>query len=246
VNLPLLDQQNGTCAPARHAEAVHERAQPHRIVAWALERFANWRIVVTTGFGMEGCALIDMIARTGYALDVTYLDTHFFFPETHDLRERLAQCYPRIGFVNAGSSLTPEQQAEQYGPQLWRCDPDTCCRLRKVEPMRRLLSDADVWMTGIRRDQSPARANTRTIEWDWQFNVLKISPLAYWTRSDVWSYIRQHNVPYNELHDRGYPSIGCTHCTEPIPGATITDYSRDGRWSGTGKTECGLHAGEGI
>ena len=216
-------------------------ADPPDITAWAIERFGLHRLVITTGFGMEGCALIDMVARTGQSLRVTYLDTHFLFPETLRLRDRLVRRYPTLTFVNAGTGITPVQQEATHGPRLWERDPDACCSIRKVDPMARVMAEHDVWITAIRRGQSEVRASIRVVEWDWHFDVLKISPMATWSRADVWNYVRERGVPYNELHDRGYPSIGCTHCTVGIPGALPTTYSRAGRWAGLEKTECGLH-----
>ncbi len=243
---PSPGPPGGASALDRRRLAINEYAPPQRLIEWALARFESWKIVVTTGFGMEGCALVDMIARTGAGLTITYLDTHFFFPETRALRDELASRYPHLRFENAGTALTPEEQERQYGPELWRTDPDRCCMLRKVAPMWALMESADVWLTGIRRDQSPARANTQVVEWDWRFDALKVNPLAYWTRKHVWEYIREHGVPYNPLHERGYPSIGCTHCTRAVPGSEIGEYSRDGRWADMDKTECGLHLGENI
>ncbi len=216
-------------------------SSPNEITGWAIERFGDHRLAITTGFGMEGCALIDMVARTGRHLRITYVDTHFFFAETLRLRDRLVRRYPSLTFVNAGTDITPQRQEESFGPQLWARDPNACCAIRKVDPMARFMATRDVWITAIRRSQSDTRASIRVVEWDWHFDVLKISPMATWTRADVWSYIRANNVPYNELHDRGYPTIGCTHCTIPVAGAQPTTYSRAGRWAGHDKVECGLH-----
>ncbi|MFN3682061.1 MAG: phosphoadenylyl-sulfate reductase, partial [Nitrospira sp.] len=117
-------------------------------------------------------------------------------------------------------------------------DPDLCCRLRKVEPLIDVLKSFDAWITGIRRDQAPSRAQAGLIEWDAKFGLVKVNPLARWTWSDVWTYITLYEVPYNSLHDRNYPSIGCVHCTKPVkPGEDL----RSGRWQGLAKTECGLH-----
>lgn len=222
---------------------ICEDSAPEALVAWALARFAHQRLIVTTQFGMEGCALIDMCARTGRPLQVIYLDTRFFFPETYALRDRMIERYPNLSFVDAGTDLSPEEQAARCGPELWKSDPDLCCRLRKVEPMRAVMKGADVWLTAVRRSQSATRANLRVVEWDWKFQVLKVNPLASWSREDVWRYITAQKVPYNALHERGYPTIGCTHCTQPVEGAGVTDYTRSGRWNGTEKTECGLHGG---
>jgi phosphoadenosine phosphosulfate reductase len=225
---------------------IGEDAPPERIVAWALERFAGRRMVLTTGFGMEGCALLDMVARHGGGVPVVWLDTGFLFPETHRLRERLEARYPQLEFHRRGTELTPEEQAALHGPELWRRDADGCCRIRKVEPMRDALAGADVWITGVTRTQSAHRAKTRVVEWDWQYHLLKISPLAGWDRARVWEYIQEHDVPYNELHERGYPTVGCTHCTRAVAGVKIGGYSRDGRWAGLQKSECGLHLSPGV
>ena len=158
----------------------------------------------------------------------------------------MVERYPHLTFVNRGTSLGIEEQAERYGDQLWKTDPQLCCRLRKVDPMYKVMAEVDVWITGLRRTQSATRAGLRVIDWDWRYQTLKISPLANWERSDVWDYVKEHDVPYNELHEQGYPSIGCTHCTAPVPGSSLGEYSRAGRWSDVDKTECGLHGGEGI
>jgi phosphoadenosine phosphosulfate reductase len=174
-----------------------------------------------------------------------YLDTGFFFPQTYALRDRLVERYGHLSFVDRGTALTADEQEVAHGPALWQRDPDLCCKLRKVDPMHEAMTDVDVWVTGLRRSQSPARANLRVVEWDWKHQLLKLSPLAHWGRRQVWEYVTAHQVPYNELHEKGYPTIGCTHCTQPVPGSKIGEYSRTGRWAGNGKTECGLH-GDGI
>lgn len=220
---------------------ITDQSEPQAIVAWMLGRFADRRLVLTTSFGMEGCALIDMVARHEQPVSVIYLDTMFLFAETYALRDRMVERYPHLTFLNRGTTLTPHEQAMRHGPELWRRDPDACCRIRKVEPMRRALVGADVWVTGLMRSQSPGRDALRTVAWDWQYQLVKVSPLAGWDRAKVWDYVRRHDVPYNELHERGYPTIGCTHCTAPVKGVAIGDYTRAGRWSGTYKSECGLH-----
>jgi len=224
---------------------ISEHSSPLEIVEWTLRRVSGQRMLTTTSFGMEGCALIDMYARFDKPLTVVYLDTMFFFPETYALRDKMIKRYPRLKFVNGGTTLTPEQQAAQYGERLWETNPDLCCRLRKVDPMADVMKDVDVWITGLRRSQSSSRANLRVVDWDWKFQVLKISPLAHWDRGQVWEYVKNKNVPYNILHEQGYPTVGCTHCTKAVPGVAIGEYSRDGRWADKDKTECGLH-GDGI
>jgi len=212
-----------------------------QFIGWTIERFRNRRMVITTSFGMEGCALIDMYAGQGAAVTVVYIDTGFFFPETYALRDRMVSRYPMITFVNRGTLLTPAAQEARYGPELWRRDPDRCCELRRVEPFQQALVGTDVWITAITRTQGSTRSDTPLVSWDWKYQVLKVCPLANWDRSRVWEYVKRHRVPYNELHERGYPSIGCTHCTTPVPGSSPGEYSRAGRWAGTEKTECGLH-----
>jgi phosphoadenosine phosphosulfate reductase len=211
------------------------------VIAWALGRAEERKLVLTTAFGLEGCALVDLVARHGRELRVVWVDTMFLFPETYRLRDRLAERYPHLRFERRGTAVTPEEQEARHGPELWRRDPDACCRLRKVDPLRQVLADVDVWMTGITRSQSPTRAHARVVEWEARYEVLKVNPLASWDRPRVWEYILSHGVPYNELHEHGYPTLGCTHCTAPVAGASITTYSRAGRWAGLEKTECGLH-----
>jgi len=231
-------------APTPWADEIGEDTPTGQFIAWTLERFGASRLVLTTSFGMEGCALIDMYADLGAPLTVIYLDTGFLFRETYALRDQMVARYPHLSFISYGTSLTPFAQAVQYGSQLWRRDPDRCCEIRKVEPMREALAGVDVWVTGISRSQSESRAATPIIHWDWQYQLLKISPLVRWDRRQVWQYIQAHDVPYNPLHEQGYPTLGCTHCTKAVPGAGVADYSRAGRWSGTDKVECGLHAGD--
>jgi phosphoadenosine phosphosulfate reductase len=246
---PDLAQRSDQPAPRGPDDewfAVNENTPTDRLIAWTLERFAGQRMIMTTSFGMEGCALIDMYARHGKPVTCVYLDTMFFFPETHRLREQMAERYPTIHFVNRGTTLTPQEQEKQYGPELWKHKPDLCCKIRKVDPMYPVMAETDVWITGLRRSQSANRANLRVIDWDWKYQVLKVSPLANWERTEIWEYIQKHNVPYNELHEKGYPTVGCTHCTVPVPGTKPGDYSRAGRWSTSEKTECGLHGGAGI
>jgi phosphoadenosine phosphosulfate reductase len=225
-------------------DRIDESTPTEEFIVWVIERFRHRRVVITTSFGMEGCALIDMFAAQGASPTVVYLDTMFFFPETYALRDRMLRRYPLITFVNRGTSLTPKAQEARHGPKLWRRDPDLCCWIRKVEPMKQALSGADVWVSAITRGQTETRKATPLIAWDWQYQVLKVCPLVEWDRARIWEYVQQHDVPYNELHERGYPSIGCTHCTLPVEGSGPGEYSRAGRWGVNGKTECGLHGAD--
>ncbi|MCH8018062.1 MAG: phosphoadenosine phosphosulfate reductase family protein, partial [Acidobacteria bacterium] len=137
---------------------IGEESSTEKLIEWTLERFSHQKLVLTTGFGMEGCALIEMYAAHRKPLDVIYLDTMFFFPETYSLIDKLKSRHPYLNFINRGTTLTPEEQELQYGAQLWKKNPDLCCQLRKVDPMRETLKDIDVWITGVRRSQAPSRA----------------------------------------------------------------------------------------
>lgn len=192
---------------------------------------------MATGFGPEGVVVVDMLSRVVESPQIFYLDTGFLFSETHELRERLGTRYG-IEFERVEPELSVDAQASRFGDQLWTREPDRCCSLRKVVPLRRRLRDLDAWITSIRRDQTPSRAASRPVEWDTKFELVKINPLATWSSGDVWSYIQEHDLPYNVLHDSGYPSIGCTNCTRAVQSG---EAERAGRWSWTAKVECGLH-----
>ncbi|OUM95083.1 MAG: phosphoadenosine phosphosulfate reductase [Thermobacillus sp. ZCTH02-B1] len=212
-----------------------ESESPEAVLKFAVETFPN--IAFACSFGAEDVVILDMLQKIRPETDVFYLDTDFHFKETYETRDRLEQKYGKK-FIQVKPDLTPEEQAAQYGEALWKSDPNRCCNLRKVEPLAKFLAKYDAWITGIRREQAPTRANAKKIEYDAKFGLVKFNPLASWTWDDVWHYIRANDVIYNPLHDRNYPSIGCEHCTRPVkPGEDL----RAGRWSGTGKIECGLH-----
>ncbi|HEX6099811.1 MAG TPA: phosphoadenylyl-sulfate reductase [Thermoanaerobaculia bacterium] len=205
------------------------------LVAWGRAQFAP-ELAIASSFGAEDVVLIDLAARAG-GVRVFTLDTDFLFPQTYELIARIESHYG-LKVERCRSALTPSQQAAEHGEALWASRPDQCCNLRKVEPLTEKLGTLRAWITGIRRDQAPTRAAAQKVEWDARFGLVKLNPLADWTWSDVWQYIHDHDVPYNPLHDSGYPSIGCTYCTRAVaPGEDL----RSGRWAGTGKTECGLH-----
>jgi len=213
-----------------------EGCSPHEVLTYALTTYFP-DIVLASSFGAEDVALIDMVHRINPATPILYLDTDFLFKETYETRDTLIRKYG-ITPIQVKSLLTPEQQAVQFGDRLWERRPDECCNQRKVEPLTRALKSYKAWITGIRRDQSPTRAGAKIVEWDPKFELIKFNPLARWTAEDVWTYIKLHDVPYNPLHEQGYPSLGCTYCTRPVqPG----EDPRAGRWSGFAKTECGLH-----
>jgi phosphoadenosine phosphosulfate reductase len=207
------------------------------LIRWGLEEFQGG-VAIASSFGAEDMVLIDMAAGIQPSFRVFTLDTDFLFPETYTLIDQVERRYG-LQVERARSRYTPEQQAAAFGEALWSREPDRCCNLRKVEPLTEKLAGLSAWITGIRRDQAPTRAHARKLEWDKKFGLAKLNPLVDWTWDRVWEYIRAHHVPYNPLHDKNYPSIGCTHCTRPVrPGENM----RAGRWSGFQKSECGLHA----
>jgi len=213
-----------------------EEKTPQELLALAVERFGT-KVALACSFGAEDVVLVDMLVKINPEVPIFYLDTDKHFRETYETRDRLSARYG-ISFVQVKPALTLEEQAARYGERLWERDPNLCCNLRKVAPLAGFLREFDAWITGIRREQAPTRANARKVEWDAKFGVVKFNPLADWTFKDVWRYIHENNVPYNPLHDRGYPSIGCECCTRPVkPGEDF----RAGRWAGFNKTECGLH-----
>lgn len=214
-----------------------ETKSAEELLAFAVPLYGD-RISLACSFGAEDVVLADLVARVRPSARTFYLETDFLFPETQTVRERVAARYPLLRIEAQRAKLSPAEQAAEFGDALWARQPDQCCQIRKVTPLRTHLATLDAWITGIRRDQAPTRANARKVEWDAVFGLVKFNPLADWTWERVWEYIRANNVPYNELHDRNYPSIGCTHCTRQVlPG----EDPRSGRWSGFAKTECGLH-----
>ncbi|MBV7338853.1 phosphoadenylyl-sulfate reductase [Chloroflexi bacterium TSY] len=206
------------------------------LLRWTMWTFGD-RVAQVTSFGPPGMVILDHLVKLNPDIRVMTIDTSFLFPETYELWEDIEKRY-LIQIEVRRSTVTPLMQAREYGHQLWDTDPDHCCQIRKVVPLRTALQDMDAWITGIRRDQAPSRANTPLIGWDHGKEMVKINPLAHWSRTQVWRYIHEHDLPYNRLHDRGYSSIGCAQCTKP---STIPDDERSGRWSGQQKVECGIH-----
>jgi len=219
----------------REKAEAFETATAETVISWAVETFPN--ITFACSFGAEDVVLVDILQKISPKTDIFYLDTDFHFKETYETRDRIVEKYG-LQFVEVKPKLTPEQQAAEHGAELWKSDPTGCCNIRKVEPLVRVLSQYEAWITGIRRDQAPTRANAKKIEYDTKFGLVKFNPIADWTSEDVWAYIRANDVIYNPLHDRNFPSIGCEYCTRPVmPG----EDPRAGRWAGNEKTECGLH-----
>ena len=236
VMTPILDP--AMLQELETAAALLEPSKPTEPLRWAFERFGD-KIVIATGFGAEGMALLDMAIRVNPRPNIFFIDTNFLFAETYELRRRVQQRYG-IEIKAHRTPLTPEAQEQQHGPELWARDPDLCCRIRKLEPLGEALKGYDAWITAIRRDQSVTRSTARVVEWDHRWNLVKVNPLVAFSKRDLWAYIVKNDVPYNPLHDAGYPSIGCTNCTRAVGAG---EDERAGRWSGHQKTECGLHGG---
>jgi phosphoadenosine phosphosulfate reductase len=216
--------------------SLAESWSPELILHWAFESFGN-SVAISSAFGAEGIVVIDIAHRLRKPFRLFTLDTEFLFPETYNLMDQIEQRYG-ITVEKVYSLTSTDEQERVYGAKLWKRDPDQCCNLRKVEPLRRKLRELSAWITSIRRDQTSDRAGAGKIEWDEKFGLVKVNPIADWSSKQVWQYIREHEIPYNPLHERGYPSIGCTHCTRAVrPG----EDPRAGRWAGFSKKECGLH-----
>lgn len=223
-----------------HLNRRFETSSAQEILAWSLGTFGSG-LSLGTAFGASGMVLIDIALEMDSALDIFYIDTGYFFPETLALIQRAERHYGRPFRKVVPGPEADEAEAGSKEP-LYRTDPDRCCSLRKVVPMKEALSDSTAWMTALRRDQSSSRATTPILRWSAPHALVKIAPLVHWTEEEIWSYLRQRNLPFNPLHDQGYPSIGCRPCTEPVaPGAD----PRSGRWAGLAKTECGLHWSDG-
>ncbi len=208
-----------------------EQMSAEEVLGYMAERF-HPRLYVACSFQKEASVIMDMLLRIEPEARFFTLDTGLFFPETYATWREIEERYGVRVDVYQGMSLA--RQADLHGDELWTRDQDACCGIRKVEPLKEALSGMEGWISGLRREQSPMRASAPKLQWDKKNLLWKANPLADWSEKDVWRYIVDNDVPYNELHDRGYASIGCTHCTRP--GA-----AREGRWSQTDKVECGLH-----
>ncbi len=216
-----------------------EGAKPSEILRWAVERYGS-KLTMATAFGPEGCVILHMLSEVDPARSVRVfnLDTGYQFAETLELRDRLLNRYGIEVELEQPDLTVPEFEAAHDGP-LYQKDPDRCCHERKLVPLRRAVVGADAWISSIRAEQSAHRAKANIVSWDPKFGLVKVNPLLRWTRRDVWAFIVTNDVPYNPMHDRGYPSIGCWPCTRPVAEG---DDERAGRWAGQAKTECGLHS----
>jgi phosphoadenosine phosphosulfate reductase len=216
-------------ASAELAEATADEA-----LAWTARTFGDAWIVASN---MQDAVLVDLAVRVKPDVDVLFLETGYHFAETIGTRDAVAAVYPRIRIVNAAAEQSVADQEAQYG-LLNKTEPDRCCHLRKVVPLRRTLANYQAWVTGVRRVDAPTRANTPIVTWDDRNGLVKINPIAAWSDDEFHDYIARHGVLENPLVSEGYLSIGCAPCTaKPLPGAD----PRSGRWAGLGKTECGLH-----
>ena len=214
-----------------------ESAEPQAILQWATERFGQ-KFTMATAFGPEGMVLIHMLAEIAPKTPIFNLETGYQFQETLELREEVLRRYG-IAVEMKQPETTVAQYEQQHGGPLYRTNPDQCCFDRKVKVLSKAVLGRHAWASAIRRDQSPDRANVPIVGWDKKFSLVKVSPLANWTKQKVWGFITQHDIPYNPLHDQGYTSIGCWPCTRSV---MLGEDERAGRWSGFAKTECGLHS----
>lgn len=213
-----------------------ESATPQEILRWAIDRFAP-KFTMATAFGPEGMTILHMLAEIAPETPVFNLETGYQFQETLDLREKVIQRYG-ITVEYKLPDTTVDQYEAMHGGPLYKTNPNQCCFDRKLRVLHESAKGFHAWASAIRRDQSPDRAKAPIVGWDKKFQLVKVSPLANWTKKDVWNLITQHDIPYNPLHDQGFPSVGCQPCTRAVG---IGEDERAGRWSGFQKTECGLH-----
>jgi len=207
------------------------------ILKWAFSEYKD-KILYACSFGAEGMVLTDLIYKVNKQAKIIFLDTGLHFSETYELMEKVKKRYPTLQISNVKPALSLEEQAKQYGEELWKHNPNLCCNMRKVLPLKDELNEVEAWISGLRRDQSPTRSQTQYINKDDKFQKIKICPLIHWTWEDIMTYIHLNKLPFNPLHDKGYPSIGCAPCTQPL---TEDGDFRAGRWAGHIKSECGLH-----
>jgi phosphoadenosine phosphosulfate reductase len=214
-------------------------ADPRSILSWATRTID--RLSVATSFQSSGLVILHMLRDLRPDLPVLFLDTGFHFPETLAFRERITEMWELKLVDLRGEHGSVMRQSELYGDELYRRDPDKCCLINKVKPLQDALEAYDGWISGLRRDQSPFRAQTPIVEAQLLpsgSEVIKIHPLAGWSRAEVERYISEHEIPTNPLLEQGFASIGCWPCTRAVSNG---ESERDGRWEGLAKTECGIH-----
>ncbi len=234
---PVAQATPELLAELEEASRTLDGKTPEEILAWAVERYYP-RFTMATAFGPEGCVILSMLAKVEPRVYVFNLETGYQFKETLELRDRIAEKYGiEVDFQQPDTTV--EEYERLHGGPLYTTNPDQCCFDRKVRILYRVTRNFDAWASGIRRDQSAVRAATPIVRWDKKFGLVKVSPLANWTKNDVWKRIVEEQVPYNPLHDQGYPSVGCWPCTRRVLDGDSDE--RAGRWTGFAKTECGLH-----
>ena len=215
-----------------------EDAEPQEILRWAVASYAP-KLTMATAFGVEGCVLMAMFHELGLhdKVDFFNLDTGYQFPETLEVRARIQEKYGiHVRLVQPAASVDAEEMLRSV--PLYQTEPDKCCFQRKLVPLKGAVQGKDAWISSIRRDQTRDRRVAGMVEWDKKFELVKVNPLSNWTKDQVWDYVHNHDVPYNALHDNGYPSIGCWPCTHAVKHG---EDDRAGRWSSFTKRECGLH-----
>jgi phosphoadenosine phosphosulfate reductase len=232
----------------RHLAAKFEDMPLTDILRWTWDQYGP-SAAIGTSFQGAGLVMIHHAVKAGLPFPIFTLNTQLLFPETMELKDRLEKFF-EAEIEGLVPEQTPEEQAIAEGPELWKTKPDLCCTLRKVMPLQKKLEQLSVWMTGLRRQQSDTRQRTQILEL-YKFDVLrdryilKLNPMAPWAREQVWAYIKEYQIPYNPLHDRGFRSIGCWPCTRATDAG---ENERAGRWTGFDKAECGIHTflGESI
>ncbi|MDR0520868.1 MAG: phosphoadenylyl-sulfate reductase [Planctomycetaceae bacterium] len=211
-------------------------AEPPRILQWAVDRFAP-KLTMATALGVTGCVILHFLAKITPKIPVFNIDTGYQFPETLALLARMEKEYG-MTIERRTAGTTAAEYEKLNGGAVHLTDSVRCCYERKVSVLEQTARQYDAWISGIRRDESPSRAGTEIVSWDKKFHLVKIAPLAYWTKKQVWSAVIYEHIPYNPLYDQGYASIGCAPCTRPVQTG---EDERAGRWPGQAKTECGLH-----
>jgi phosphoadenosine phosphosulfate reductase len=240
TDMPFLVETPELLQELSEASESLEQATPQEILRWAVDRYAP-RFTMATAFGPEGMVLIHMLAEIAPQTPLFNLDTGYQFAETLELREQVLRRYGMAVELKRPTT-TVEEYEQLHGGPLYKTNPNQCCLDRKLVVLRQAVAGMHAWASAIRRDQSPDRARAPIVAWDRKFQLVKISPLANWTKSKVWDLIVKEEIPYNPLHDQGYASIGCQPCTRAV---LFGEDERAGRWSGMAKTECGLHTLDG-
>ncbi|AUJ24595.1 MULTISPECIES: phosphoadenylyl-sulfate reductase [Virgibacillus] len=233
----ILSYQNFTVDPFQDFSPTDDTKGAFTILRWAYDLYGD-SIVYACSFGAESMVLIDLLSKVKSNAKIVFLDTGLHFQETYDLIDEVKNRYPDLRIDLKQPDLTVDEQAAKYGSALWKRKPDQCCFIRKIKPLEEVLDNVPAWISGLRREQSLSRSKTDFVNKDERFKSIKVCPLIHWTWGDVWNYILQRELPYNELHDNNFPSIGCIPCTSQV---TESDDLRAGRWTGQTKTECGLH-----